>query len=276
VTDKEAEFASRQRRLPIRTPRVAEVVAADLRLRILDGELPDGSELPAEAVLLQRYPASRPSLREAFRILETEGLLTVRRGKVGGLIVRSPTPDSAAYHMGLLLHARTISMTDLAAARNLLEPFCAEQAAMRPDHASLGARLREINDAAEPVVDDGPAFTSASVTFHEELVDAAGNQTLRIFAGMMESVWSVQERGWAHRASDEASYPSVDLRRAVLRAHGAIAKAIETGDRDRAGKITQAHLEASQLYVASTDAASVRVLDEYGMPRMDLGNGQPV
>jgi DNA-binding FadR family transcriptional regulator len=274
VADEEAESARQQRRLPLRTPRVAEVVAAELRRRILDGELANGSELPPEATLLHQFPASRPSLREAFRTLETEGLLTVRRGKVGGLVVRRPTPDSAAYHMGLLLHGRAISMIDLAAARNLLEPFCAEQAALRPDHAEVGARLREINDVAGSVVEDGPAFTNASVTFHEGLVDAAGNQTLRIFAAMMESIWSAQERGWARRANDEASYPSIDLRKAVLRAHGAIAKAIEAGDRERAGKITQAHLEASQLYVASANAQTVRVLDEYGMPRMDLGIGQ--
>jgi DNA-binding FadR family transcriptional regulator len=260
--------------MPLRTHRVAEAVAAQLRLRILEGDLVDGSELPPEAVLLQEFPASRPSLREAIRILETEGLLTVRRGKVGGIVIRSPTPHSAAYHMGLLLHAQAIRMTDLATARNLLEPFCAEQAALRDDHGAVGERLRQLNDEAARVVEDGPAFTGASVKFHEALVDAAGNQTLRIFAGMMESIWSVQERGWARKAADEASYPSVELRRAVLRAHDSIVKAIETGDADQAGRLTRAHLKASQLYVASDDAPPVRVVDEYGMPRMDYGADQ--
>ncbi|MET7400274.1 FCD domain-containing protein [Dactylosporangium sp. NPDC005572] len=264
-----SELAGRPHRMPLRTPRVAEAVAAQLRLRILEGDLVDGAELPPEAQLLQEFPASRPSLREAIRILETEGLLTVRRGKVGGIVVRSPTAHSAAYHMGLLLHSRAIPLTDLATARNLLEPFCAEQAAMRDDHGAVGQRLRELNDEAAAVVADGPAFTGASVKFHEALVDAAGNQTLRMFAGMMESIWSVQERGWARRAADESSYPSVDLRRAVLRAHDSILKAIEAGDADLAGRVTRAHLKASQLYVASSEAPSVRVVDEYGMPRMD-------
>jgi DNA-binding FadR family transcriptional regulator len=269
-------MASRPRPLPLRTPRVAEAVAAHLRLRILEGELADGAELPPEAVLLQQYPASRPSLREAFRILETEGLLTVRRGKVGGFIVRSPTPDTAAYHMGLLLHSRAIPMPDLAAARNLLEPWCAEQAALRPDRAGVAARLRKVNEAAAERVEDGPAFTEAAGSFHEALVDAAGNQTLRIFAGMMEAIWSVQERGWARKAADESSYPNITLRRSVLKAHDAITDAIEAGDAELAGKLTRSHLAASQLYVASEDAGPVRMLDEYGMPRMGLGaNGGP-
>ena len=270
------EMASRPRPLPLRTPRVAEAVAAHLRLRILDGELADGAELPPEAALLQQYPASRPSLREAFRILETEGLLTVRRGKVGGFIVRSPTPDTAAYHMGLVLQSRAIPMPDLAAARNLLEPWCAEQAALRPDRAEVGARLRKVNEAAAERVEDGPAFTEAAGSFHEALVDAAGNQTLRVFAGMLEAIWSVQERGWARKAADEASYPHISLRQSVLKAHDAIVKAIQSGDAELAGKVTRSHLAASQLYVASDEAGAVRMLDEYGMPRMGFGaNGSP-
>jgi DNA-binding FadR family transcriptional regulator len=265
----QAEIPARPRKARLRTLRVAEAVAAQLRLRILEGDLVDGSELPPESVLLKEYPASRPSLREAFRILETEGLLSVRRGKIGGVVIRSPTPDSAAYHMGLLLHSRAIPMQDLAGARELLESFCAEQAALRSDHNQVSEQLRQLNDDAAQVVEDGPAFTAAAVKFHKGLVHAAGNQTLRIFAGMLESVWGSQEIGWAHQA-DEASYPAVELRRAVLRAHSSIVKAIEAGDADLAGRQTRAHLEASQLYVRADGAPPVRVLDEYGIPRMDI------
>ncbi|MER7274690.1 FCD domain-containing protein [Dactylosporangium sp. NPDC000244] len=244
-------------------------MAAQLRLRIMEGDLVDGSELPTEPVMLQNYPVSRPSLREAFRILETEGLVSVRRGKRGGTVIKSPTLDSAAYHMGLLMHSRALPMPDLAAARNLLEPLCAEHAALREDHAAIGARLRQFGDEALQVVEDGPAFTGAAGKFHEELVDAAGNQTLRILVGMLESVWSIQERGWARQAAEEESYPTVDLRRAVLRAHDSIVDAIEAGDADQAGRLMRAHLQASQLYVASENAPPVRVLDEYGNPRMN-------
>nr|BFE58345.1 FCD domain-containing protein [Dactylosporangium thailandense] len=248
---------------------MAEAMAAQLRLRIMEGDLVDGSELPTEPVMLQNYPVSRPSLREAFRILETEGLVSVRRGKRGGTVIKSPTLDSAAYHMGLLMHSRALPMPDLAAARNLLEPLCAEHAALREDHAAIGARLRQFGDEALQVVEDGPAFTGAAGKFHEELVDAAGNQTLRILVGMLESVWSIQERGWARQAAEEESYPTVDLRRAVLRAHDSIVDAIEAGDADQAGRLMRAHLQASQLYVASENAPPVRVLDEYGNPRMN-------
>lgn len=266
-----AEFESSRRSAPrtaLRTPRVAEAVAAQLRLRILEGDLVDGSELPTESVLLTEFPASRPSLREAFRILETEGLLTVRRGKRGGTVISSPTAETAAYHMGLLLHSLAAPMTDLAAARNLIEPLCAEQAARRDDHKEVGASLHRVNDECSDVIEDEAAFTSAAVMFHEALVDAAGNTTLRVIAGMLESVWSSQERGWAQEATAGQNYPSVELRKTVVKTHGSIATAIAAGDVDKAVRLTKTHLEASQLYVASNKDLTVRVLDEYGSSRM--------
>lgn len=254
--------------VPFRIPRVAEAIAARLRLRILEGDLVDGSELPPETVLLNEFPASRPSLREAFRILETEGLVTVRRGKRGGTVITSPTADTAAYHMGLLLHFQTVPVTDLAAARNLIEPLCVEQAAQRPDHEEVGAALRALNVEAAEHVEDGGAFTDAATRFHEALVDAAGNQTMRVVAGMLESVWSSQERNWAREATEEQSYPELELRHAVIKAHGAIASAIQSGNVTRAVELIRSHLDASQLYVASDPDRAVRALDEYGSSRM--------
>jgi GntR family transcriptional regulator, transcriptional repressor for pyruvate dehydrogenase complex len=250
------------------TPRVGEIVAAQLRLRILDGELADGDELPPEAVLVRKYGVSRPSLREAVRILETEGLVTVRRGKVGGTVVRSPVPRTAAYHMGLLLQSHQTPLFDLATARDLLAPFCAQEAALRDDNQVIGARLQQLIAEAAEVIEDGPAFTAAAMAFHRALVEAAGNQTLRIFAGMLESVWSVQERRWARRAAEESRYPSVELRRKVLQSHDAMARAITAGDAELTGRLAREHLRASQVYVASGNVPTVRIVDAGGMPRM--------
>ena len=71
-------------------PRIAEMIADSLRRRILEGELADGDVLPKVDDLLLEFPVSKPSIREAMRILETEGLISVRRGNVGGAIIHSP------------------------------------------------------------------------------------------------------------------------------------------------------------------------------------------
>lgn len=251
---------------PLHNPTVAEAVAAQLRSRILDGDLTDRSELPTESVLLEQFPVSRPSLREAFRILETEGLLTVRRGKRGGTVITHPTPDTAAYHVGLLLHSRRTTLQDLAAARNLLEPLCADQAARSPDHAAIGRKLAGLSMLGEDQVEDGVAFTTLAVDFHQELVEASGNATLQVLAGILESIWDTQELNWARSAVSEGDYPSVELRREVLKVHRRIAQAIQDGDHDEAARLTSGHLKATSRFVAAR-GGRVRILDDYGSRR---------
>ena len=88
------------RRAQLRQPRLADMVASVLRERIVNGELADGDLLPKQDELLEEFRISRPSLREALRILESEGLLTVRRGNVGGSVVEAPNAESSAYRTG--------------------------------------------------------------------------------------------------------------------------------------------------------------------------------
>src|SRR5439155_5195777 len=64
----------------VRVPKTAELVAAHLRRQIVRGELKEGDALPPETALMEQFNVSRPTLREAFRVLESEALITVRRG----------------------------------------------------------------------------------------------------------------------------------------------------------------------------------------------------
>jgi DNA-binding FadR family transcriptional regulator len=95
------------------SPRVAESIAADMRKRILRSES-DNVPLPRQDDLTAQYGVSGPSLREALRILEAEGLITVRRGKFGGAYVHKPSWSSAAYAFGLSLQGQGVTVADLA------------------------------------------------------------------------------------------------------------------------------------------------------------------
>jgi len=75
-------------------PRIAEIVADELRRQIIDGELADGDLLPRQELLVEQFNVSLVSLREALRILETEGLVSVRRGNRGGAVVHAPAKTS--------------------------------------------------------------------------------------------------------------------------------------------------------------------------------------
>ena len=76
----------------VRSPKTAEIVADTLRRMIVEGQLKDGDFLPYEAELMNHFQVSRPSLREAVRVLESDRLVEVRRGSRTGARVRGPIP----------------------------------------------------------------------------------------------------------------------------------------------------------------------------------------
>src|ERR1700759_1573783 len=77
-----------------RQAKIAEITTPSLLRRILSVELNYGDFLPKVDDLLLQFPVSKPSIREAMRILETEGLVSVRRGNVGGAVIHTPKPNT--------------------------------------------------------------------------------------------------------------------------------------------------------------------------------------
>lgn len=237
------------RREQLRQPRLAEVVASVLRERIIDGSLGDGDLLPKQDELLEEFRISRPSLREALRILESEGLIRVRRGNVGGSVVEVPTAATSAYMFGLVLQSRRGTVTDLAAAIQHIEPITASLCALRPDRkkAVLPDLTANLERTAE-AIGDGPLFTKLAREFHELLVASCGNETLILTVGALESLWSEQERRWANAVASEGRYPNERYQRDVQAAHKALVKAIDAGQAERASSLARRHLEHSQRY----------------------------
>lgn len=244
-----ASTPSPPRRSQLRQPRLADMVASALRERIVNGELRDGDLLPKQDELLEEFRISRPSLREALRILESEGLLTVRRGNVGGSVIEAPNADTTAYMFGLVLQSRRGSVADLAEAIQHIEPMTASLCASREDREdAVLPQLRENIEETSAAIADGPEFTRLSRQFHEELVAACGNQTLILLVGALEGLWSEQERQWAQRATSSGQYPGERYRREVVAAHEALVTAIAGGAADKAARLARRHLQESQHY----------------------------
>jgi GntR family transcriptional repressor for pyruvate dehydrogenase complex len=240
---------SASRRGQFKPPRMAEAVAGILRERIIDGRLADGDLLPKMDELLEEFRVSRPSMREALRILENEGLLTVRRGNQGGSVIEVPTADTSAYTFGLVLQSRRGSIADLAEAIRHIEPITAALCARRDDREEavlpiLRASLDETADA----IGDGERFTALARAFHERMVGCCGNETMILTVGALETLWSEQERQWAQQATSAGTYPGESYRKAVQAAHEALVAAIRKGQADKASRLAGQHLQHSQHY----------------------------
>lgn len=235
---------------PGRTPqrRIAETIASELREGILSGQTTD--RLPPQDQLVSEFGVSHPSVREALRILETEGLVTVRRGSVGGAEVHRPDPSSGAYHLGLLLQGAGVTLGDLARGLVLLEPLCAGEVARRADRASAVVPVLNANvDASAQAVTDGLAFTDIAREFHELVVGFTPNETMRYVVRSLVALWSAQEQRWAAIRIQRGEYPSAVEARRVVRTHRRLVEEIAAGRADEARGIARRHLAATQALV---------------------------
>src|SRR3954452_16425603 len=163
----------------LRVPKMAELVSQRLRQQIVRGELSEGDALPSEAELMTQFGVSRPTLREAFRVLESEGLISVRRGAHGGARVQIPNGDIAARYAGLVLEFRGTTLEDVYDARNIIEPPCAAMLARKRTTADI-KRLRATHDEAREHLDDGNALIRVHNEFHAVMIDLAGNKTMSV------------------------------------------------------------------------------------------------
>lgn len=170
----------------LRPPKTAELVAQNLRRRIVRGELKDGDFLPHEAQLMDIFHVSRPTLREAVRVLESDRLVEVRRGSRTGARVCVPGPEIVARPAGLLLELAGATLNDVYTARSMVEPAAARllaESGTGTAHATLAGMLLDV-----PGRDELPVLARFAADFHLALVQLAGNATLAIVAGMLHEI----------------------------------------------------------------------------------------
>jgi DNA-binding FadR family transcriptional regulator len=125
ATRREVGAASPVVRGAVRLPKMAELISESLRRQIVQGELNEGDALPSETALMEQFGVSRPTLREAFRVLESEALIEIRRGAHGGARVKGPDSTVAARYVGFILEHAGATLRDVFDARSLIESECA-------------------------------------------------------------------------------------------------------------------------------------------------------
>ncbi len=238
--------SARRGRIPQR--RIAETVAAELRTRILSGD--DDYRLPTQDQLVQDFGVSYPSIREALRILETEGLVTVRRGNIGGAEVHRPDESSAAYHLGLALQGARVTLGDLAAGLRTLEPMCAAECARREDRSEEIIPALEANiEASADLIGEGLPFTHKARDFHDLIVSFTPNATIRYVVSSLVALWSSQEEAWAEVLTKRGEYPSPTESKESVRTHRRLLEEIAAGRAEAAERLYRAHLTATQALV---------------------------
>ncbi|WP_375482645.1 FadR/GntR family transcriptional regulator [uncultured Jatrophihabitans sp.] len=221
---------------PHRVPKLAEIIAAELRARILGGELSPGESLLGESTLMEQYAVSRPTLREALRLLEAQNLIVVRRGSHKGPVVVHPEVDVVARAVAIQLILREATLADVVQFRTIYEPTAARMAAQAAS-ADAVAVLREVLSEEERVLDDHNAFARVSWRFHSVLIGMAGNATMDIITESLQYISAKDAAMAMSSAPDRASWS-----RKSLKAHRRLVDLIEAGDAEQAERFWAEHM----------------------------------
>ncbi|MBV9952389.1 MAG: FadR family transcriptional regulator [Acidimicrobiia bacterium] len=239
-----------------------QLIADELRSLIVAGELSEGDSLGHEPDLVERFGVSRPSLREALRILEAEGLVTVVRGVRGGVVVHEPDERMTARTAALVLQARNVALADVFEARSLLEPIAARTIASARGRGAAIKELRRLIDEETAAIEDPERFGVANAAFHERLVALAGNQTLSIVAEMLNEVVARAVTAVSSQADDAVG--SLSTRRRGIRSQERLVDLLDAGDGAAAEEHWRSHMAVVGKVMLGQQAATVvDLLDHY-------------
>jgi len=252
----------------VRAPKTSELIADRLRRQIVRGAVRPGDRLPPETQLMEQFGVSRPTIREAFRILETERLIVVRPGSRGGAQVVAPDLTVAARYFGLLLQLQGATIADVYEARKIAEPVCAGMLALRrteQDIADLAAVVAEIESAIEArdgLVLDPAQWSRLTHRFHELIMQRSGNKTLALQGAMLHDIVATHIELRVSRSFDQAESPE-RFRRAVM-AYKRLLALIEAGDADGAQRLWRSHMDSAAAYLLKDDLRDKPVVDLFG------------
>lgn len=252
----------------MRAPKTAELIATHLRRQIVRGELKAGETIPPEQQLMEQFGVSRPTLREAYRILETESLIGVRRGARGGAQVLEPDPMVAARHVALLLQLQGTTIQDVYEARLIGEPACARLLATRrnqqdiEDLRAVAADLGHLLDSE--TTPDMSRWSHTTYRFHELIMQRCGNKTLAVQGAVLADIVAVQlAQAITTGMSREVDAQPARFRK-TLRSYEKLIRLVEEKDADGAEKHWRAHMEVAAKYIFRFDPDNKPLVDLFG------------
>ena len=239
-------------------PKAAEVAVAALRRRIILGLLAEGDVLPSEDDLMVELGVSKPTLRQAIRILESESLVTVRRGARGGMRVSVPRVETAAGYAATVLEYRGATTADLFEAAAALEGPCAEMLA----RSRTPAQLERLRAAAvmERGLSDPHLLLQRENDFHRMVIEFAGNATLQVLCAIVREIIDAATRRYLAGTRAEVHGPAVA---AGARAHSRFVDLVESRDAEAAEVLWRKHIRATAARIRAAGGAD-RVVDILG------------
>lgn len=231
---------------PLAAKTLSRQIADNIHAAITEGRLKVDERLPTEDELAKRFKVSRPTIREALKLLAARNLVRSRRGPSGGTFVNKPNSEQMRVDLTsaatLLVSMGEFDLSQMNEARHQLELICCRLAAQRRLPEQLAIMAAELEVQRQPDISD-EAFCASDVRFHRALVDATRNPVLQfLMAAVIEALQPVANL-IAYRFRDKAR---------IVGQHEALLAAIDGGDAEAAAAAME---EQMQYMIAQHESA---------------------
>lgn len=217
---------------PVKTRRASEEIYLQLREFILSGQLKPGDRLPSERAMMTQLNRSRPTIREALRMLEQGGYIASTHGAPGA-VVEEPLAE--------MIQLNQISLQELGEYRLNNDSTIAMWAAQRRSAADL-QQLRQCLQEAQASTEDYEHFVDLDVKFHSLLAQATGN---RVAVIVTQVLGNVEKETLRRKMLAISQADRLALEQRILMRHQIILSAIELGDAEGAREAMIEHSRAA-------------------------------
>lgn len=213
---------------PLKKQRFSDQVADLIQKKILEDNLELGTNLPSEKEMAGEFQVSRSVIREALRILEISGLVSIKKGPTGGIFVSNVYHEPIKRSLNNLITSGEVTLEHLIEARLLIEPYIARQAVRHVKSKDL-KKFRDLFKDSSTHLDDPVYLKQNNLKFHLLLAKASGNPVLSI---MLESVFELL-------VEQTQDFVDLSLEKHFFQLHQKIFKVIEEKRPEEAERLIQ-------------------------------------
>lgn len=239
------EYSAFQQSVSYSQPKKASVaIYEQIRAKILSGELKPGDKLPAERDLIEMFQRSRPTVREALRMLENKNYVTISRGK--GTIVNKPSTDEIDRTLSSLVRLNLVTTENVIDIRNVCENLAISLAAQNRSEKDIGV-LDNILSEAEKVKDVFHQYMDYGIQFNGAMAKASHNEMLYLIVRITSKFSHDKMSGQAEKLTSEKKMAMTQL---IGHQHREMLDAVISKDAEKAVELNNQHIHdiAEVLY----------------------------
>lgn len=207
---------------PVATKRVSQVIYDQIYQKIVSGELRPGHRLPSERELAEQFRRSRPSVREALRMLQQDGLLEISVGSAGGAVIRGISLETVEEPLRKLVAVGAINLNELVEYRHINDRGCARLAAIHYTEKDAKA-LQKILDGAKNSIQEPISFQEYDIAFHSALAQASHNALAQL---INDVIVGLNTRVFREAILNYTPEQYREINRLIYESHNAIFQAV--------------------------------------------------